>query len=166
MGIVIGYQGVGKSTMCRKHNDCIDLESSSFWFKDKNGNPKRWDNWFDIYGNIAEHLSKQGNIVCIASHFAVRQRLKNTTEKVYVVVPSLELRDRWVKRLYYRYLDTATEKDYKAWMNAGERYEQDIQAMMDDAKNYDWKLVVIKPEDLDQDLFNKVCGAMCGGGGY
>lgn len=49
MAIVIGYQGVGKSTMCRKHNDCIDLESSSFWFKDANNNPKRWDNWADIY---------------------------------------------------------------------------------------------------------------------
>lgn len=35
MAIVIGYQGVGKSTMCRKHNDCIDLESSSFGLKMK-----------------------------------------------------------------------------------------------------------------------------------
>lgn len=160
MGIVIGYQGVGKSIMCRKHNDCIDLESSSFWFKDENKNPKRWDNLADIYGNIAEHLSHQGNIVCISSHFAVRQRLKNTGEKVFIVVPALELRDKWIKRLYYRFLDTATDKDYKAWMNAGERYEQDIQAMMDDAEKYGWELIVIRAQDLDKDLFDKVCGAM------
>ena len=160
MAIVIGYQGVGKSTMCKKHNDCIDLESSSFWFKDANNNPKRWENWADIYGNIAEHLSKQGNIVCIASHFVVRERLKNTNEKVIVVVPGLDIKDRWVKRLYYRYLDTAAEKDYKAWMNAGERYQQDIKAMMDDAGKYGWKLVIIKLKDLDEDLFNRVCYAM------
>lgn len=142
MAIVIGYQGVGKSTMCRKYADCVDLESSSFWFKDENENPKRWDNWFNIYGNIAEHLSHQGHIVCIASHFAVRQRLKNSSEKIIVVVPALELRDRWVKRLYYRYLDTATDKDYKAWMNA---------------KNYGWKLIIIGEKDLDKDLYPEIC---------
>lgn len=152
MAIVIGYQGVGKSTMCAKYNDCIDLESSSFWFKDDNGNPKRWDNWAEIYGNIAEHLSRQGNIVCTASHYAVRERLKNTAENVAIVVPALELKDKWVKRLYYRYLESATEKDYKAWMNAGDRYEQDIQLMIEDANKYGWKIVTIK--DIDNyDLF-------------
>lgn len=76
------------------------------------------------------------------------------------MVPGLDIKDRWVKRLYYRYLDTAKEKDYKAWMNAGEKYEQDIKALMDDAKKYGWKLVIIKLKDLDQDLFNRVCYAM------
>ena len=65
MAIVIGYQGVGKSTMCRKHNDCIDLESSSFWFKDENNNPKRWNNWAEIYGNIAEHLSRIERLIVL-----------------------------------------------------------------------------------------------------
>ena len=159
MAIVIGYQGVGKSTMCRKHNDCIDLESSSFWFKDENNNPKRWDNWAEIYGNIAEHLSRQGNIVCTASHYAVRERLKNTAEDVAIVVPALELRDKWVKRLYYRYLESVTEKDYKAWMNAGYRYEQDIQLMIEDANKYGWEIVTIK--DIDNyDLYRELIYAL------
>ena len=159
MAIVIGYQGVGKSTMCRKHNDCIDLESSSFWFKDENNNPKRWDYWAEIYGNIAEHLSRQGNIVCTASHYVVRERLKNTAEDVAIVVPALELRDKWVKRLYYRYLESVTEKDYKAWMNAGDRYGQDIQLMIEDANKYGWKIVTIK--DIDNyDLFSELIYAL------
>ena len=45
-------------------------------------------------------------------------------------------------------------------MNAGEKYEQDIKALMDDAKKYGWKLVIIKLKDLDQDLFDKICYAM------
>ena len=42
-------------------------------------------------------------------------------------------------------------------MNAGERYEQDIQAMIDDAKNYGWKLIIIGEKDLDKDLYPEIC---------
>ena len=28
--IVIGYQGIGKSTLVKEHNSCIDFESSNF----------------------------------------------------------------------------------------------------------------------------------------
>lgn len=156
MAIIIGYQGIGKSTMCKKNSDCVDLESSNFWFKDNNGNPKRWDNWADIYGNIAEHLSSQGNVVCVSSHFALRKRLKDTKQDVFIVVPSLELKDRWVKRLYYRYLETLLDKDYKAWQNAGEMYEQNITELINDAKENKWKIIII--DDMDNyDLYVEIC---------
>ena len=35
--IIIGYQGVGKSTLANKDDKFIDLESSSFWVKGENG---------------------------------------------------------------------------------------------------------------------------------
>ena len=54
--IAIGYQGIGKSTLCNKGSGrYIDLESGNFWV-----DGKRDDNWASIYANIAEHLSKQG----------------------------------------------------------------------------------------------------------
>ena len=44
--IVIGYQGIGKSSIGGKYN-CIDLESSNFYIDDKRDN-----DWYKIYCNI------------------------------------------------------------------------------------------------------------------
>lgn len=51
--IVVGYQGIGKSTLANSGNGkYIDLESSNF-FVDNN----RASNWATIYANIAESLA-------------------------------------------------------------------------------------------------------------
>ena len=48
--IYCGYQGCGKSTYCRTHNNTVDLDSSFF---------KKVDKWEENYINIAkEHLMK------------------------------------------------------------------------------------------------------------
>ena len=75
--IIIGYQGVGKSTLANKDDKFIDLESGSFWINNTDNNSKyRYDNWYEMYCNVAEHLSQQGYIVVVASHEVVRNRLK------------------------------------------------------------------------------------------
>ena len=51
--IIIGYQGIGKSTLAGKDNKFIDLESGNFWV-----NGERVENWYIPYCQIAEHLSK------------------------------------------------------------------------------------------------------------
>ena len=43
--IVVGYQGIGKSSIGGKHN-CIDLESSNFYIDGKRDN-----DWYKIYCN-------------------------------------------------------------------------------------------------------------------
>lgn len=120
--IIIGYQGIGKSTLASKNLKYIDLESSCMRV-----NGERADNWWEIYCNVAEELSCQGYIVFVSSHAVVRNRLKNSKEKIYVCYPSLELEDEWIRRLENRYYNTELDKDYRAWKNAEECYASNIQ---------------------------------------
>lgn len=124
--IIIGYQGIGKSTLTKKDMKYIDLESSCTWV-----NGKRSDDWYVVYCNFAEDLSRQGYTVFTSSHEVVRNQLKNSTEEVYICCPSPELKDEWIKRLQERYDRTALEKDYKALMNAVDRYEENIHELID-----------------------------------
>ena len=123
--IIIGYQGIGKSSIAGK-NKCIDLESGNFWV-----DGKRDENWYIPYCNIATHLSQQGYTVCTSSHEVVRNQLKNSNEKVIIIHPSISLKDEWIERLKVRYENTKSEKDYKAYMNAVDRYEENIKEIKD-----------------------------------
>lgn len=119
--IVIGYPGIGKSTLAGRDNKYIDLESGCFWVNDK-----RADDWYAAYCQVAEHLSRQGYIVFVSSHEVVRKQLVKSTEDVAVVYPALELRDEWIDRLEHRYQESGLKKDYKALMNAKDRYNDNI----------------------------------------
>ena len=119
--IIIGYQGIGKSTIAGK-NDIIDLESGNFWYK-----KQRLKQWYIYYCNIAEHLSKQGYIVFVSSHEVVRKRLrKYCKEPVYSVFPAVDLKKELIEKLTERYERTKLEKDFKALMNARDCYEENI----------------------------------------
>lgn len=124
--IIVGYQGIGKSTLAGKHN-CIDLESGNFWFYDEETRQKcRHSNWYKAYCQIANHLSEQGYTVLTSSHEVVRKELEKSKEKVYVVFPSIDLKEQWVKKLKDRYGFTGLEKDFRALANAKDRYEENI----------------------------------------
>lgn len=140
--IVIGYQGIGKSTLAGKDNRYIDLESGNFWV-----DGKRADDWYKPYCQIAEHLSQQGYIVFTSSHEVVRNQLENSSEIVVLVYPSFELKDKWIDKLNYRYQDSGLEKDYKALMNAKDRYSENIQEL--EQSNIGYKLVL---RTMDYDL--------------
>ncbi len=139
--IIIGYQGIGKSTLANKNINYIDLESSNFFI-----DGKRQENWFIIYCNIANHLSEQGKNVFVSSHEVVRESLKCSKEKVVVVYPSLKLKEQWLEKLQERYNITQLEKDYKALMNAKDRYEENIKEL----QNNDFIKIEIK--DINYDL--------------
>ena len=121
--IIIGYQGIGKSTLASKDNNFIDLESSSFFH-----NGKRPNNWYVYYCNIAANLSRQGYNVFVSSHEVVRNRLKKyfSDEKVICIYPSIDLKDEWIKKLKDRFDKDISDKNYKAWMNAVDRYIDNI----------------------------------------
>lgn len=119
--IIIGYQGIGKSSCAGKENGCIDLESGNFWV-----DGKRSDDWYIPYTQIANHLSQQGFIVFTSSHEVVRNELLKSKEKVYIIHPAIELKDKWIERLEERYARTQSEKDYKALMNAKDRFIPNI----------------------------------------
>lgn len=58
--IIVGYQGIGKSSLAGRDKKFIDLESGNFWI-----DGKRADDWYKPYCKIAEHLSQQGYYVFV-----------------------------------------------------------------------------------------------------
>ena len=122
--IISGYQGIGKSSLAGKNN-CIDLESGNFWV-----DGKRADDWYKPYCQIASHLSEQGYTVFVSSHEVVRRELEKSKEPVYVIFPAIDLKDKWIKKLEDRYNNTKLDKDYRALMNAKDRYKENITELM------------------------------------
>ena len=124
--IVIGYQGIGKSTVARKSRGFIDLESSNFFH---NGN--RPADWHVYYCKIAEHLSQQGYIVFVSSHEPVRSWFVHSDERTIIICPDLTLEEEWTDKLEKRYSITLKEKDFRAWQNAVCRYRENIKELYD-----------------------------------
>ena len=124
--VIIGYQGIGKSTLARKSRGFIDLESSSFYH---NGN--RPADWHVYYCKIAEHLSQQGYIVFVSSHEPVRNWFVRSDERTIIICPCVELKDDWIAKLQNRYQRTLKEKDFRAWQNAEHRYVENIKELRD-----------------------------------
>ena len=158
--IVIGNQGIGKSSLAGRDFKYIDLESSNFWV-----DGKRAEDWYKAYCNIAEHLSKQGYIVFTSSHEVVRNRLANSTEPVVVVYPAPELKDLWIDKLENRYRESRSDKDYKALMNAKERYLENIQELANShipyklmLKDFDYDLEATLTHFRNRDLNLMACG--------
>ena len=139
--IVIGYQGIGKSTLSNSDLQFIDLESSNFFV-----NGKRDEKWYIPYCQIAEHLSKQGYIVFTSSHDVVRNQLFNCTEQVICCVPDLSLKKRWIEKLHDRWIRTNLDKDYKALANAEARYEENIKEIANS------KFGILWIENMDYNL--------------
>lgn len=120
--IIVGYQGVGKSTLAFHNNRVIDLESSNFFV-----DGERPENWHIIYCNIARALCKQGYIVCISSHKEVREELaRHPASKQVIVYPTRALKDAWIAKLRYRYEETQSIKDFKALRNAEDCFDENI----------------------------------------
>ena len=159
--IVVGYPGIGTEAMCEQHIDCVKISSSDFSFKDENGAMKKWHKWGEICINVAETLSKQCNIVCIPFHPDLIPRLKDTKETVRVVVPALSVKDKWVKKLYYRYLDTLSNEDYIAWENAGKSFIGDVKEMIYTAEENEWKLIMLD-DTKGYDLYTALCLSLGG----
>ena len=142
MSVIIGYQGIGKSTLADVEHGYIDLESSNFRI-----DGKKADDWYKAYGNIALDLSRQGYDVFTASHAPLREWLgtqNKTNEKIYVCYPALNMKDCWSEKLQARYDNTKFPKDYVALMNAKDRYCENIQEIIDDADRFGFGKIELK----------------------
>ena len=140
--IVVGYQGVGKSTLAKNWVNAIDLESSHFWI-----NGRRDPEWYIPYCSIAESLSKQGFVVCVSSHEVVRKQLQGSEERKAIVCPSPHLQDEWIAKLEARWNETGLDKDWKALANAMDRYADNVAELLSEGG---FEKVVIM--DMDYNL--------------
>ena len=144
--IISGFPAVGKTSCVKEHKGFIDLESSSWWV-----NGKKCDNWYKEYANVAIDLSNQGYIVFVSTHKEVRDYLSELVyEDLYVLYPSLDLKEEWIKRLLKRYQDNPTEKNRRAY-EASYNYDDMIADMMNTKAGTH---LVIK--DINYDIYNDI----------
>ena len=123
--IIIGYPGIGKSTLGGRDHKYIDLESSIFKV-----DGERSEDWYKVYCKVAEDLSRQGYIVFVSSHSVVRETLKSSEEDVAVAYPVGALEKRWVTKLRDRYNKTNSEKDRIAYERAKDHFNEDIVSLL------------------------------------
>lgn len=173
--IIIGYPGVGKSTLAAKYDSAdyeaskgifpksiIDLDSSIFNICDDEMmfdpmNHRKHDNWVELYCKVAEELSDQDHLVFVSSHAAVQKYLRECGVEVGVIYPSLELKQQWLEKLRRRYMyegrnPSDNSKNFAAYNRACDHYEEDIEAL----KSNGFELIEI--ESMAYDLEKLIFG--------
>ena len=132
--IVIGYPGIGKSTVVKSSSaKIIDFESSLFYI-----NNKRQSDWYKIYAKQATELAKQGYMVLVSSHNEVRDELAkyipDSAFDVVTIAPAYHLEKEWAEKLRDRNRDNPNPKNFVAYMNVIERYHEQISDMASDTR--------------------------------
>ena len=145
--IIIGYPGVGKTSLAGRYNQYIDLESSN-WNNPDNTKP---DYWWWSYGKVAEDLSRQGYRVFVSCHPSVQKYFEESNEYVMVLYPSLELKEEWIKRVADRYDRDRSMKNLAALNNVELYYDNQIR-LLDDSP-FENKL---KLKDMNYTLDNEI----------
>lgn len=158
--IYICYQGVGKSSIANRNTGYIDLESSRFRLT----GGYRPTEWYKYYVSYAYGLAWQGYNVLVSSHKVVRDEVAdqrhyrepgyyypmgNSQIKSFIVYPSLELKQPWIKKLHERFLMDGCHKNRVAYLNALDRYTDNILEMQEDAQKYEFEEIEIKSMDYN-----------------
>lgn len=154
--IVIGYQGIGKTSIAREHIECIDLESSVFKI-----DGVRDPNWYVVYVRQAIRLAQQGYIVFVSSHKCVRDELAQYYARSYAILPifpNTHLKDEWVKRLKKRYKNDPSEKNRIAWKDAKTNFDAEIVDLIND-RRFDARLRIDGPNQSPHDIWKSIHNA-------
>ena len=120
--IIVGYPGIGKTTISGRKTGCIDLESSLF-------HSQELEDWFDTYCELAFKLSKDGFIVMVSSHEDVVKQLKKyyaDYTEIYVICPHPNIKYQWIYRLLKRYEKMPSDKNFRAFQRAKKHFDEDI----------------------------------------
>ena len=147
--IIIGFPGIGKSTLACNNYKFVDLESSYFKTPDV-----RNEDWVVEYCQCAVYLSLHGFIVFVSSHKAVRDYLAkiHISEPIVYIFPSERIREQWIKKLEDRYMESGLDKDYRAFIRARDYYDDDIRVLYsDDGIHYKWVITDIN-YDLEEEI--------------
>lgn len=128
--IICGYPGIGKSSIAG-WNNCIDLESSYFSFR--NGAPQKFSEWVPQYCDLADHLMWQGYTVLISTHekvieYFLKKRNEVSWYPVIIVCPEFKLRGDWLRRLSHRLnkYDPFYSKNERALVYVYNNFMEDI----------------------------------------
>ena len=145
--IIIGYPGVGKTSLAGRYNQYIDLESSHF--NDAFG--EKPSGWFIPYCKVAEDLSKQGYRVFVSCHKEVQEYFNKSNEYVIVVYPAIELKEQWLDRIKKRFENEPSIKNDKALESVDKYYNIHIKSLMNSPFENKLKL-----KDMNYTLDNEI----------
>lgn len=104
--IISGFPGVGKSYLFNTKNNnemfkILDSDSSEFsWIKDENGNNTKERNP-EFPNNYIKHIKDnigKVDVIMVSSHDIVRKALKDNDIEYYIVYPSKQLKDEYIRR--------------------------------------------------------------------
>lgn len=131
--IIVGYPGIGKSTLAYENNNFVDLDSTAFYHKGG-----RIDNWYVYYCRIAYELSKQGFNVFISSHECVVNYIKKhfNDEKILCVFPSIDAKDAWIYRMRKRLEMHKSESNARALNFVLNNFDSSINFLMNCGLEY------------------------------
>lgn len=145
--ILIGFPGVGKSTLAYHCDNVIDLESSLF-----NIDGEKIENWVIPYCNLARWLSHCGFTVCVSSHEEIRRELERKPgQRQVLIYPSLELKDKWIDKLKVRNDAAQNEKTRRSYEYVRDNYESAVNSMM---RQPDWIFRHVIISNMGYYLFN------------
>lgn len=145
--IIIGYPGVGKTSLAGRYSQYIDLESSHF--NDVLGEKR--SGRFIPYCKIAEDLSRQGYRVFVSCHKEVQEYFSKSNEYVIVLYPALELKEQWLDRVKKRFENEPSIKNAKAPESVDKHYSTHINSLRNSP--FENKLVL---GDMNYTLDNEI----------
>ena len=128
--IICGYQGCGKTTYCKTHNNAIDLDSSMFIKK---------EGWEVNYVETALKISETGQNVFISAHREVISYLIYHKYDFELIIPADD-KELWAKRLEFRYMKNKTVPNLKAIHDFNINFEEDMHFYYEKSKIYNIKV--------------------------
>lgn len=154
--IILGYPGVGKSTLAKLRPEIVDLESSKFR-KSSDSEP----DW-ELYCKVADNLSSQGKIVFVSTHDTVQQYIGNCSdEPSCAILPVKELQEQWIDKLCVRWdrsIDNHEEaKNARAYNYVKEHFSESISNFLSHVipvfwiKTMDYALTSIVDQIISED---------------
>lgn len=161
--VLFGYPCIGKTSLVKKIDNTIDLESSCF----SQNCPEHWE---AQYLSVAFNLMDQGYNICLSTHGDVLAAgipaagyVRNFKKKDIVFLfafPDMCLKDYWIKKAGERFERSCSEKDKRALDRIEKYFDYDIKAIEGWCREYEGDVVFlpITSEDYDlAEMIKEVC---------
>lgn len=124
--IIIGYPGVGKTTVAKDDYRFIDLGTPGDMF------PSIFlsrETKIIGYCHVALNLSKNGYFVFVSSHSDVSKKILSWDKNAIVCYPDASIKKEWIAKLYKRYKDMRNKETHNAWRRAKDHFDEDVSEM-------------------------------------
>lgn len=129
--VVSAFPACGKSYKVKVYNNkpysMLDSDSSKFsWIKDENGNNTKVRN-LEFPNNYIEYIKSnigKVDVIFVSSHKEVRQALRDNDIKYFIVYPTVDMKEEFLKRMKDR---GNTEEFIKMFENKFEEFVKEIE---------------------------------------